>query len=180
MLHAISVNRNFLPRIVRIILFVYRLTRDLTLVCTRAAQPYRLDSRDSTTRGASFVLLSLCLSLSFLHLATHYPVSVHERVSPINLSGDSRLNLDREFYLASFNCSMKRTRWERHGARLSCSSSSSWSRSATVHDDFQTLQETRVFSIVVVVVEQVRKFRNGNEQDDGIRVSNLIIVDAFT
>lgn len=32
--------------------------------------------------------------------------------------------------------------------------------------------------VVVVVVEQVRNFRN--EQDDGIRVSNLIIVDAFT
>lgn len=45
---------------------------------------------------------------------------------------------------------------------------------------FKRSQETRVFSIVVVVVEQVRKFRNGNEQDDGIRVSNLIIVDAFT
>lgn len=147
MLHAISVNRNFLPRIVRIILFVYRLTRDLTLVCTRAAQPYRLDSRDSTTRGArrSSFSLSLCLSLSFLHLATHYPVSVHERVSPINLSGDSRLNLDREFYLASFNCSMERTRWERHGF---LAPRRRWSRSATVHDDFQTLQETRVFSIV--------------------------------
>lgn len=120
-LHAITVNRFSAPNRSNNT-FRARLTRDLTLVCTRAAQPYRPDSRHSTTRGARRTSFSLSLSLSFLHLATHYPVSVHERVSPINLSGESRLNLEREFYLASFNCSMEGTM--RHGGRFSCS----WSR----------------------------------------------------
>lgn len=85
--------------------------------------------------------LSLSLSLSFLHLATHYPVSVHERVSPINLSGESRLNLEREFYLASFNCSMGgamgASRWPAFLLVVD-------RREIGNDDDFQTLEETRV------------------------------------
>lgn len=141
-LHAITVNRFSAPNRSNNT-FRVRLTRDPTLVCTRAAQPYRPDSRDSTARGArrSYFSLSLSLSLSFLHLATHYPVSVHERVSPINLSGESRLNLEREFYLASFNCSMGgamgASRWPAFLLVVD-------RREIGSDDDFQTLEETRV------------------------------------
>lgn len=65
-------------------------------------------------------------------------------------------------------------------SRLSCSTSSLIEIGNGSRRFSNAPRDSSFFNriVVVVVVEQVRNFRN--EQDDGIRVSNLIIVDAFT